>query len=345
MTRFVRSGGTVRRLPLRPRFGGRRFGIAVVLLASAAAAVAVAAGSAGTAAVNPKSVGAALLGPKNDGSYNQSVYTGLVRAKAKFGIKLTVVDNVSDKSKEIDVLRGLAQKNALVVAASTTLTTSVARVAQDFPNVQFVVVGGRTKPTKNIHFVDIAPRAGGYLIGTVAATLTKTNTIGYVGGVLIPPTTETEKGYKLGAAATNKGVKVQSVIVGSFADPVKAKQAAAAQIASGADVIFGWLDAGYPGVLQAIRESGKPVVGFSVAVSKCKLGSEEVGDHILAYDAATYNVVRDSRANKLQNHIYGLEDPSVQRLQLCPKYNTPAVRALIAKNTKAIVSGQIKLGG
>jgi basic membrane protein A len=315
----------------------------MIIAAAAAALVLATVTSAGNVA-GPKTVGAALLGPKNDGSYNQSVYTGLVRAKAKFGIKLTVVDNVSDKSKEIDVIRGLAQKNAVVVAASTTLTTAVARVAQDFPSVQFVVVGGRTKPTKNIHFVDIAPRPGGYLIGAVAATLTKTKTIGYVGGVLIPPTTETEKGYKLGAAATNKSVKVRSVIVGSFADPVKAKQAAAAQIASGADVIFGWLDAGYPGVIQAIRESGKPVKGFSVAVSKCKLGGEEVGDHILAYDAATYNVVRDSLANKFPNHIYGLEDPSVQRLQLCPKYNTPALRALIGRTTKAIVSGKIKLG-
>ena len=152
-----------------------------------------------TSGATPKTVGAALLGPKNDGSYNQSVYTGLLRAKARFGVKLTVVENVSDKSKEIDVLRALAQNNALVVAASTTLTTAVARVAPDFPDVQFVVVGGRTKPAKNIHFVDIAPRAGGYLIGAVAAKLSKTNTIGFVGGALIPPTTETEKGYKRGA--------------------------------------------------------------------------------------------------------------------------------------------------
>lgn len=300
--------------------------------------------SGATSGAVPKTVGAALLGPKNDGSYNQSVYTGLLRAKAKFGVKLTVVDNVSDKSKEIDVLRALAQNNGLVVAASTTLTTAVARVAPDFPDVQFVVVGGRTKPAKNIHFVDIAPRAGGYLIGAVAAKLTKTNTIGFVGGALIPPTTETEKGYKLGAKATNKAVKVQSVIVGSFADPVKGKQAAAAQIASGADVIFGWLDAGYAGVIQAINESKKPVAGFSVAVSKCKLSPAEVGDHILAYDGASYNVVRDYLQSKIANHIYGLEDPTVQRLQLCPKYNRAALRAVIAKATKGIVSGKIKLG-
>jgi basic membrane protein A len=329
----------------KPRHGRHWVGLAAAGCVAVSSVVLVLATTSGaTNVAAPKTVGAALLGPKNDGSYNQSVYTGLVKAKTRFGVKLTVVDNVSDKSKEIDVLRSLAQSNALVVAASTTLTTSVARVAPDFPDVQFVVVGGRTKPARNIHYVDIAPRAGGYLVGAVAAKLTKTNTIGFVGGALIPPTTETEKGYKLGAKTTNKAIKVQSVIVGSFADPVKGKQAAAAQIASGADVIFGWLDAGYPGVIQAIRASNKPVTGFSVAVSKCKLGSEEVGDHILAYDSASFNVVRDFLKQKTANHIYGLEDPTVQRLQLCPKYNRADIRAVIAKATKGIVSGKIKLG-
>ena len=294
------------------------------------------------AAVN--TVGAALLGPKNDGSYNQSVYIGLTQAKAKLGIKLTVVDNVSDPSRQIDVIRSLAQSNSLVVAGSTAFATAVARVAPDFPTVQFMVVGGRTKPGKNIHFVDIAPRAGGYLIGAVAAKLTKTNTIGFIGGALIPPTTETQKGYTKGAKATNPAVKVQSVIVGNFADPVKAKQAASAQISSGADVIFGWLDAGYPGVIQAIRESGKTVSGFSVAISKCSLGKEEVGDHILNYASATYNVVANYLKKNVASHIYGLDDPSVQRLQLCPAFNRADLRALIAADTKAILSGKIKLG-
>src|SRR5690242_9206781 len=103
----------------KPRHACRRLGFAVAGLVVATSVVLVlVTTSAARNVAAPKTVGAALLGPKNDGSYNQSVYTGLLRAKAKFGTKLTVVDNVSDKSKEIDVLRSLAQNNALVVAAS-----------------------------------------------------------------------------------------------------------------------------------------------------------------------------------------------------------------------------------
>lgn len=322
-----------------------RLAAGTVAAAACAALVLAAVSSGGNAAAKSNSVGAALLGPKNDRSYNQSVYIGLTKARAKLRIKLTVVDNVSDPTRQIDVIRSLAQSNSLVIAGSAAFDTAVARVAPDFPNVQFMVVGGRTKPGKNIHFTDIAPRPGGYIIGAVAAKLTKTNTVGFIGGALIPPTTETQKGFTRGAKATKPGVKVQSVIVGSFADPAKAKEAAAAQIAAGADVIFGWLDAGYPGVIQAIRDSGKPVVGFSVAISKCSLGKEQVGDQILAYDSATFNVIKGFVANPVvTNHVYGLEDPSVQRLQLCPAFNRADIRALITKDTQAIISGKIKLG-
>ena len=61
--------------------------------------------------------------------------------------------------------------------------------------------------------------------------------------------------------------------------------------------------------------------------------------------SATYNTVAGyDKSKKVETHVYGLEDPSVQRLQLCPGYDTAANRALLAKDTKAIVSGKIKLG-
>jgi basic membrane protein A len=317
--------------------------VAVAAAATAAVFFAIT-GGVRTSATDARSIGAVLMGSRNDRSYNQSVYSGLMSAKAKYDLDVTVVDNVSDPSSQFDTIRNLARTNALVIAASVSFDTAVARVARDFPDVGFVIVGGRTTPARNIHFVDIAPRAGGYLVGAVAATLTKTNTVGFIGGALIPPTTETEKGYKIGVEAMKPSVKVASVIVGSFGDPAKAKQAAAAQLASGADVIFGWLDAGYPGVIQAIRESGNAANGLSVAVSKCALGEEEVGDHILAYDAVTENLLRDYVAHDVENHVYGLEDPDVQRLQLCPAFNTPVLKALIAEQTKAIVSGEVDLG-
>src|SRR5438105_3316026 len=74
-----------------PRRRGR-FAAGAIAAAACAALFLAGLSSGGTAATKSVSVGAALLGPKNDRSYNQSVYTGLSNAKAKLGIKLTVVD-------------------------------------------------------------------------------------------------------------------------------------------------------------------------------------------------------------------------------------------------------------
>ena len=90
------------------------------------------------------------------------------------------------------------------------------------------------------------------------------------------------------------------------------------------------------------------MAGFSVSISKCNLGKEQVGDQILAYDGATFNVVRDfvkgKTKGKVVNRAYGVEDPTVQRIQLCPRYNTASTRALIKKTTAALVAGKVKAG-
>ena len=307
-------------------------------------ALALVAGTAFQAYAQSKSVGMALVGPRNDRSYNQSLYGGATKAKDAFGLKLSVVDSVSDPTAQLDTIRSLAQNNDYVIAGSTSMATAVERLAPDFADTQFVVVGGQAKSSKNVHFVDIAPREGGYVIGAAAAKVSKTKVVGFIGGMLIPPTTETEAGFKLGVKATDPSVTIKTVIVGSFDDAVKAKQAAAAQIAAGADVLFGWLDAAYPGVLQAIRDSGKDVKAIGVATSKCDIGKENLGDHILAYSAATYNLIRDfAEGNEIKNVIYGVQDSKVQGLKLCPGHDTSQVRMVIDDATKAVVSGSVKL--
>ena len=174
--------GSLYRATRRRRQGTIVRTAAGLAICTCAAVVFVAATQARQVEAPANSVGAVLLGQKNDGSYNESVYTGLNKAKTKLGVKLTVVENVTDPTRAIDVIRNLAQNNKLVVAGSTSFNTAVARVATDFPAVQFAVVGGRTKPTKNIHYVDIAPGPGGYLMGAIAAKLTKTKKVGFLGG-------------------------------------------------------------------------------------------------------------------------------------------------------------------
>lgn len=318
--------------------------VVVVAVLSFSAALALAAALvAATGARNPSKVGLALAGPKNDRSFFQGHYDGLLEAKKKFGLGISVVDNLEDPQAQIDALTNLARDNALVIGGGAALATPMNAVAKQFPDVQFVESAGVTKPAPNVHFVLQNQAPLGYVAGVVAAKLTKAKVVGFVGGALIPPTIEGLAGFKAGVQATDPSIKVRSVIVGTFSDPVKGKQAAAAQIASGADVVFGFLDAGFPGVLEAIKESGKDVKTIGVIFPKCTFGPQVVGDTISRVDSLVFNIVRDFRGHKLTSKAYGLEDATVEQFALCPKYNTPELSKSVADTTQAIVAGKIKV--
>src|SRR3954447_23797343 len=190
-------------------------------------------------------IGMVFDGPKNDHSFRQAHYIGLTLAAKKYGLKVSAVDNLTDPQAQLDAVRNLAQDNGLVIAAGAEFAKSVDAVAPQAPDVQFVVSAGVTKNAKNEHFVLTDWTGPGYVAGYLAAKNSKTGKVGFVGGALIPPTIQGRAGFIAGAKAANPKIKVASVIVGSFIDPAKGKAAAAAQIASGTDVLYAFLDSGF----------------------------------------------------------------------------------------------------
>ena len=80
------------------------------------------------------------------------------------------------------------------------------------------------------------------LVGAIAALTSKTNQVGFIGGMDIPLIRRFEMGFKAGAEAANKQVKILSQFVGSTSDawknPTKAKELAASQYQKKIDVIF-----------------------------------------------------------------------------------------------------------
>jgi basic membrane protein A len=322
----------------------KRFTLLVALAFGVILATAVAIVASPTADKNR--IGLALAGPKNDRSFFQGHLIGAQRGAAKFGLKLSVVDNLTDPQAQSDALSNLARDNALVIGGGAALATPMNAVAKKFPDVTFVESAGVTKPARNVFFVVQDWSAVSYVAGVLAANLTKTKVVGFVGGALIPPTIESRAGFGAGVRSVDKTIKVKNVIVGDFSDPVKAKQAASAEIAAGADVIYSFQDAGAAGVIQAIKESGQKVLSLGVIFPKCTLpgfGPYEVGDSIGRVDSIVYNVIRDWKAGKLRSKAYGLEDATVQNFSLCPRFNSAKLKALVKKTTADIVSGKIKV--
>jgi basic membrane protein A len=149
-----------------------------------------------------------------------------------------------------------------VIGWGGQFTDGAVQVAQEFPDVKFIVVNSGIENGKNLASIDTAIQDWEFLGGFVTAKLSKTGVIGWIGGQCFPATAANLHGVEQGAKYANSNIKVLSTFTGDFEDPTKAQQAAQAMIDSGkAGALTGNLNNGWFGVLKAARDNGKiPVV-------------------------------------------------------------------------------------
>lgn len=337
----------------------RRMRIGLTVVATAAAMTLAACGSddgastgagTGTAAAegggdDGAKIGLALAGPKNDRGFYQSAFEGLTKAAEAGGHQTSVVDGLEDPQAQLSAMKNLATDNELVIGGSAAFLDAATQLAPQFPDVEFVVITGAVeKGVENLHAY--VPRQGvpAYIAGAVAGALSKPGHLGFIGGAEIPPTVASDVGFKAGGE-TEGAKKYSATTVGSFSDPARAKAAAEAQIAAGADQIFAFLDAALPGVLQAIDESGKDVGVYNPTAPRCDESDAYVGTAVIRVDLLVEQLIDDYQAGQLPDgtKFFGVETPEIQRFELCPKHATPETEKIVEDLTEKLNAGEIEL--
>jgi basic membrane protein A and related proteins len=306
-------------------------------------------GGTGTSGGETTKVGVALFGPKNDKSFNQAAFEGVGQAtKEDPSLKLTAtLENRSTPATATDAVQTLAPNNKVMVGVSQTFGPIFDVQAPKFPNTYFLVVAGYTaKLQKNVTGFANDWGAPAYVAGVIAANQTKSNVVGYVGGAEIPPTTQAAAAFQAGAKSAKPNVKVLTNIVGDFNDVAKAKAATAAILTDKADVVFPFLDAGIAGAYQAGKESGTNPAMFKLTIPDCGAYLNMIGTELVDNAKATSTMLTQYANKTLKPGaiFLDLQEPSIQTLKLCPKYQSNAEVAKITKDTiDGVNSGKIKL--
>jgi basic membrane lipoprotein Med (substrate-binding protein (PBP1-ABC) superfamily) len=117
-------------------------------------------------------------------------------------------------------------------------------------------------------------------------------------------------------------------------------------ISDGADVIFPFLDAGIAGSYAAGKESGKNPAMFKLTTPDCGAYDNMIGTEVVNNIAATSKMLERYQAGTLEAGaiFLDLQDPEIQTLALCPKYEQNAEIAKVTKQTiDDINSGKVKL--
>jgi len=288
-------------------------------------------------------VGVVLAGPRNDGAFYQSYLDGVQALAEEDGLVVSVVDNVEDPQAAIDAFTNLAADNDLVIAGGSSLVTAGNTVAPQFPDVEFVMSGVVTPGVANLHTYATKQGSPAYVAGVLAAEMTTSGTIGYVGGTDIPPNSQSSIDFAAGAQSVDPAITVADTTVGSLSDAAKAKEATAAQIANGVDVVYAFQDAGLPGVLDAVTDSGEDVKVFNPTTDRCAESPQLVGYAYQNTSVMVEQIVTDFVAGSLPTEpkFYALEDPDIQALRLCE--NSAQHQDLVTSTTDALNSGATTL--
>src|SRR3954470_6784803 len=154
------------------------------------------------------------IGGKNDRSFNAAAWEGVQRAQKDMNICLSDVEPGNPTSIE-PAMRAFAEKNFdLIIGIGFAQGPIMQKVATDYPNIKFAIVDGvifeedGKTPKSNVASLVFREHEGSYLVGMIAASKSRTGTIGFLGGMDIPLIHKFETGYEEGARAVNPNVKV-----------------------------------------------------------------------------------------------------------------------------------------
>jgi simple sugar transport system substrate-binding protein len=139
------------------------------------------------------------------------------------------------------------------------------KVAKKFPDVKFEHATGY-KTAENVTTYNAKFHEGRYVIGQIAAKVSKTGTAGYIASFPIPEVVAGINAFMLGAQSVNPDFKVKIVWANTWFDPGKEADAAKVLLSQGADVLSQHTDSAAP--LQEAEKSG--AVGFGQASDMIK---------------------------------------------------------------------------
>jgi basic membrane protein A len=198
-------------------------------------------------------------------AWNTKAYLAL-QAYENQGYKTAYVDEVPDVDNEAHLRTFGQQGYDLIVGHGFTFVDPVAKVAPEFPDSNYFITAGLPAEgqelSENIGYMKYHSEQATYLAGMLAALMSESGVIGYVGAQPTPICLADLAGYKMGAREINPDIQVMQVWTGVWDDPATGKEAALAMIDNGADALMHDADLTGSGALQAAKERGVYAIGM-----------------------------------------------------------------------------------
>ena len=166
-------------------------------------------------------------GGVDDKSFNQSAWEGIQAFGKENGLKegkegYTYLQSESDADYTTNLNSLVRQKYDLVYGIGFTMEDAIREAAEQNPNSKFAIVDS-VVDADNVASITFKENEGSFIVGVIAGMQTKSNKVGFVGGIENPLIQKCEKGFIAGVKTVNPNAEVQVKYTGSFSDASIAK--------------------------------------------------------------------------------------------------------------------------
>lgn len=178
----------------------------------------------------------------DDKSFNQSAWEGLQAFGKENGLEkgkdgFNYLQSESDADYTTNLNQLVRQKFDLVYGVGFTMEEAIKEVATQNPDTKFAIVDAVVE-ADNVASIMFKENEGSFLVGVIAGMQSKSNKVGFIGGMENELIKKFETGFIAGVKSVNPDADVQVKYTGSFSDASLGKATAEAMYKSGIDVIY-----------------------------------------------------------------------------------------------------------
>ncbi len=306
------------------------FAIAMLAMASSAATAA--------------DVRAVLLLTQPLSPFEEDVWAQMEKAKTDgIATEVKLIEMKNPTEYEQTIRQVAEQGYNVIVSTYFFVKEAYDKLAPEYPESNFVLLyEPNDKNIPNMRGVAYDVQEGSYVCGVVAAMMTKSNRIGFIGGNDSPSILKFFAGLEAGAKSVNPDVAFDLAYAGTFIDPDKGQELAISLFDRGDDVVMHAANMTGLGMFSAAKAAGKYTVG--VDIDQNNLAPDSVICSALSNPGlSVYASIKDVHDDKWTggNVDWGVNDgaPAAALASWLPD----EVKQAAADAEAKIVSGEVKV--
>src|SRR5471030_349241 len=255
----------------------------------------------------------------SDQSFNQSSWEGLQGFEKNTGAKVSYLESKQETDYATNLDKVVDADNNLIWGIGFAMADSVLNSAKANKDVKYAIVDNSygDETPDNVTGVMFSAQEPSFIVGYIAGKTTKTNRVGFIGGINSAIIDQFQYGYEAGvlyaAKELGKTIDVDVQYAESFSDASKGKAIATKMFSSNCDIIFHAAGGVGVGVIQAAKEANK----FAIGVDRDQ--SYLAPDNVLTSALKLVNVAVEKVSTEAMNgnkiggktYTYGLKEDAV----------------------------------